>query len=106
MEQRDKEKETMKCSQEKNVIMEHVPEIKQSMESNLAGEGLQNESCHPNLACSASCGNGGGWGNPVWMEARWEENKTKYFVYRSFLREIKPLPTPTTGTCIFLMSAA
>jgi len=41
MEQRDKEKETMKCSQEKNVIMEHVPEIKQSMESNLAGEDLQ-----------------------------------------------------------------
>lgn len=41
MEQRDKEEETMKRSQEKSVIMEHVPEIKQSMESNLAGEDLQ-----------------------------------------------------------------
>jgi len=47
----------------------------------------------------------GDGGNLVWMEARWEENKTNYFVYRSFLREIKPLPTPTTGTGIFLMSA-
>ena len=38
----------------------------------------------------------GDGGNLVWMEARWEENKTKqkYFVYRSFLTEIKPLPTP------------
>lgn len=41
MEQRDKEKEMMKCSQENNVIMEHVPEMKQSMESNLADEDLQ-----------------------------------------------------------------
>lgn len=79
--------------------MEHVPRLRQSMESNLAGEDLQSvmsaseyESCHLNLACSDPHGNRG-TGEPVWIEARQEENKTKHFVYRSFLREIKPLPT-------------
>lgn len=47
------------------MIVEHVPRIKQSMESNLAGEDLQSvmsasesESCYPNLAYSDSRGDG------------------------------------------------
>lgn len=81
--------------------MEHVTQIKQFMESNLAGQDLQSvmsasesKSCHLTWLVVFPCGNGGGRVKPVWMEARQEENKTKCFVYRSLLREIKPLPIP------------
>jgi hypothetical protein len=58
MGQRNKENERLYRSQEKNLIMEHVSQIKQSIESNLAGEdlqsvmsALQSENCHCVLAC-------------------------------------------------------
>lgn len=56
MVQRNKEKERRFGSQEKNVIMEHVPQIKHSVEGNLTGNDLQgvksdseSEKCHPDL---------------------------------------------------------
>lgn len=58
------------------MIMEHIPQIKQSTESNLAGGNCQNvmsalksESCHCHLACRDSLGDRRE-GEPIWMKAR------------------------------------
>ena len=68
---------------------------------------IQNESCHPNLACSASCGNGGGWGESGMDGSQMggKQNKTKVLCLQKFPHRNKTPANSTTGACIFLMSA-
>lgn len=90
------------------MIMEHIRQIKQSTEGNLASGNCQNvmsalksESRHCHLACRDSLGDRRKR-EPVWMKARKEEATQVLCLWNS-PQGNKTIAYSTTGSCIFLM---
>lgn len=76
----------------------------------MAGEDLQSvmsasesESCHSNLACSASCRNGGGRGKAIMDGGGIRGKQNKVLCLQKPPQRNKTISNSTTGTCIFLM---